>query len=173
MSPEITDAWNAYYNELEELKDVKIPRWLGIFPGAPVQLHTFCDASQKAYGAVIYVRTQIDDNKFDIRLLTSKSRVADLQSVTIPRMELTAAKLGAKLTTQVAATLEAEGLELYFWTDSTIVLHWLRKIPSDLKVFVGNRVSEIQSLTRRRSWRHVESKQNPADLISRSETVEG
>lgn len=107
-----------------------------------------------------------------MQLLTSKSRVVDLQSVTIPRMELTAARLGAKLAIQVAGTLGLDGSQLYFWTDSTIVLHWLRKIPSDLKVFVGNRVSEIQNITKRRNWRHVESKKNPADLISRAETVE-
>lgn len=52
---EIADAWVTYYNELEGLKDIKIPRWLGMFPGVPVQLHTFYDASQRTYGAVIYV----------------------------------------------------------------------------------------------------------------------
>ncbi|GBO20368.1 hypothetical protein AVEN_135964-1 [Araneus ventricosus] len=53
------------------------------------------------------------------------------------------------------------------WTDSTIVLAWIQKDPSVLKPFVRNRVSAIQNLTEINAWKHVPSKENPADIISR------
>lgn len=60
--------------------------------------------------------------------------------------------------------------ERYHWTDSEIVLHWIRKCPSDAKLFVGNRISIVQEHSNVQSWRHVASKDNPADLLSRSVT---
>jgi hypothetical protein len=54
----------------------------------------------------------------------------------------------------------------YFWTDSTIVLSWLSGEPTQWKVFVANRVSEIQSQTDSDRWYHVKGEENPADIIS-------
>ncbi|XP_025833702.1 uncharacterized protein LOC112905446 [Agrilus planipennis] len=59
----------------------------------------------------------------------------------------------------------------YYWTDSTIVLSWLSEISGNWKTFVSNRISEIQSLTDVNYWRHVPTKYNPADLISRGTTT--
>uniref|UniRef100_A0A182IEY1 Uncharacterized protein n=1 Tax=Anopheles arabiensis TaxID=7173 RepID=A0A182IEY1_ANOAR len=54
-----------------------------------------------------------------------------------------------------------------FWSDSTIVLHWLSATPSRWKTFIANRVSEIQHITHGKEWRHVPGTDNPADIISR------
>lgn len=172
LNGEITSAWLEFYHSLKEVADIAIPRWLGIFNKAETQLHVFCDASLKAYGAVIYARTVCSEGKANLTIVTAKSKVADLQSVNIPRMELSAAHLGAKLANRVAGVLEIAKSDVYYWSDSEVVLHWIAKFPSDLKVFVGNRVGEIQALTKARNWRHVPTSQNPADLISRSATVE-
>ncbi|GBM48217.1 hypothetical protein AVEN_72489-1 [Araneus ventricosus] len=56
---------------------------------------------------------------------------------------------------------------IVLWTDPTIVLAWIQKDPSVLKPFVRNRVSAIQNLTEVSAWKHVPSKENPADIISR------
>ncbi|GBN79522.1 hypothetical protein AVEN_199605-1 [Araneus ventricosus] len=53
------------------------------------------------------------------------------------------------------------------WIDSTIVFAWIQKDPSVLKPFVRNQVSAIQNLTEISAWKHVPSKENPADIISR------
>jgi hypothetical protein len=53
------------------------------------------------------------------------------------------------------------------WTDSTIVLCWLKQVPTHWKIFVANRVSEIQDITDVHSWRHVRSADNTADYVSR------
>ncbi|GFU78374.1 speckle-type POZ protein-like B [Trichonephila clavipes] len=54
------------------------------------------------------------------------------------------------------------------WTDSTIALAWIKTEPHKLKTFVSNRVAEIQTLSKDYHWKHVSSKNNPADLISRA-----
>lgn len=57
--------------------------------------------------------------------------------------------------------------ECFFSSDSTIALCWLKSEPHRLKTIIGNRVSEVQRLTRAGAWRHVRSNESPADLISR------
>ncbi|XP_033314525.1 uncharacterized protein LOC117213269 [Bombus bifarius] len=59
---------------------------------------------------------------------------------------------------------------IVYWTDSTIVLHWIRSSSHTLKTFVANRVAEIQTKTNTSDWRHVPTDDNPADLISRGQT---
>ncbi|GBM20246.1 hypothetical protein AVEN_216664-1 [Araneus ventricosus] len=120
-----------------------------------------------AYGAVIYVKSINSYGGSEVKLLISKSRVAPLKFVTIPRLELCAAVLLSKLMRRVLRALKLEVSKTYFWTDSTIVLSWLEKECKDLKTFVANRISIIRTLTVAEQWNHVPSKQNPADLISR------
>ncbi len=53
------------------------------------------------------------------------------------------------------------------WTDSLVVLGWLRAEPTRWKDFVRHRVMEIQELVDRRNWRHCPGVDNLADLASR------
>lgn len=96
-----------------------------------------------------------------------KKKVAPIHRVTLPRSELCAAHLSAKLTHQLRKNLNIHINEYYYWCDSTIVLSWLQKPPNVLKTFVANRVSKIISLTNKSQWRYVSSLDNPADIISR------
>ncbi|XP_035233025.1 uncharacterized protein LOC118204843 [Stegodyphus dumicola] len=90
-----------------------------------------------------------------------------MKQVTIPRLELCAAVLLAKLMTRVIFALKLNMNYVFFWSDSSIVLAWLKKEPCCMKTFVANRVAVVQEMTEVRQWHHVPSKQNPADLISR------
>ncbi|GFX37817.1 integrase catalytic domain-containing protein [Trichonephila clavipes] len=56
--------------------------------------------------------------------------------------------------------------QIYLWTDSSIVLVWIKKPLAQLKTFVS-RVSIIQELTESDFWKHVNSENNPADILSR------
>lgn len=69
-----------------------------------------------------------------MKLLTSKSEVADLKTISIHRLKLCATKLSVELAHHVKTTLIIHELEIYNWTDSDVVLHWLRKFPAELKV---------------------------------------
>ncbi|GFU42586.1 uncharacterized protein TNCV_4556911 [Trichonephila clavipes] len=132
-----------------------------------IEIHGFADAPERCYGAAVYCKSKNLKSETLVRLITSKSRVAPIKSLTIPRLELCAAVLLAKLVKRVVAALQLETAEVYLWSDSMIVLAWLRKEPMDLKTFVQNRVAKIQELYPNQLWRHVPSDQNPADLVSR------
>nr|CAH7733895.1 unnamed protein product [Callosobruchus chinensis] len=159
--------WVRWRREILCLNKLEIPRhvrWRGTISS---QLHCFCDASQDAYATCIYIRSTNQEGTAMVRLLCAKSKVSPLKTLTIPRLELQGALLMSKLATKVRQSLQLNFDEVYYWTDSTIVLGWLHTSSSLLKTFVSNRVSEIQSLTDVSSWKHVSSGDNPADLASR------
>ncbi|XP_033314650.1 uncharacterized protein LOC117213411 [Bombus bifarius] len=137
------------------------------------ELHGFCDASERAYGACVYLRIITPDGHVWTRLLTAKSKVAPLKSQTIPRLELSGALLLASLATTVLQALPSNISRTVYWTDSTIVLHWINTSPHTLKTFVANRVTEMQQKTHASDWRHIPTADNPADLISRGQSPEG
>lgn len=60
-----------------------------------------------------------------------------------------------------------EEIPYHLWTDNIAAIQWIRKELHELKIFVANRVKEIQTYTEPTRWNHVRSEQNPADLISR------
>ena len=54
---------------------------------------------------------------------------------------------------------------IYGWLDSTVALHWIHK-EGQYRQFVANRVSKIKQ-HQEIVWRHVRTKENPADIASR------
>jgi len=133
-----------------------------------LQIHGFCDSSEGAYGACLYIRSTDSNNKIFCELLCSTSKVAPLKRLTIPRLELCAATLLAKLYKKAESALNITVNETYMWTDSAIVLAWIQGPSTKWKTFVGNRDALIQENTAVDTWRHVPTNSNPADLISRS-----
>jgi hypothetical protein len=93
--------------------------------------------------------------------------VAPLKQLTIPRLELSAATLLAKLYKKAIRALNTTINESYLWTDSSIVLTWIQGPSNKWKTFVGNRVAVVQEETASATWRHVPIQSNFADLISR------
>jgi hypothetical protein len=171
LPSDCADYWRKYRTELCEINKLKIDR--KIIPdvmdpdGLEYELIGFADASESAFGACIYIRTKISENEYVTKLLTSKTRVAPIKTISLPRLELCAALLLSQLVEVVAKTMEINFKQIVLFTDSEIVLCWIQKPPSTLTTFVANRVSEIQRITQNILWRHVESKMNPADIISR------
>ena len=102
-------------------------------------------------------------------MLTAKSRVAPLKTLTIPRFELSGARRLASLISSVQKALTIKISQIVYWTDSTIVIQWIMSSPHMLKTFVANRVAELQTKTNISDWRHVSTADNPADLISRGQ----
>lgn len=160
--------WNKFVLSLKALQELKVNRYvLTSYDEVILELHGFSDASKDAYGAAVYIRCINSAGKSTMNLLCSKSRVAPLKPVTIPRLELCAADLLSKLVTKVICSLNLKLNCVHLWTDATIVLAWLRTDPYVLKTFVRNRVAKIKERTETYHWQHIRSEDNPADLVSR------
>ncbi|XP_053597480.1 uncharacterized protein LOC128668441 [Microplitis demolitor] len=165
----IHEMWVAYQEQLSLLEKLRFPRCL-ICPGVlNIQIHGFCDASEKAYGACLYLRSTTCEGAVQVQLICSKSRVAPASTVSLPRLELCGAVLLANLYTTVRESLLLAIDDVYLWSDSTIALHWLKTPPHRLKTFVANRVVEVQRMTPHCHWRHLSSQDNPADFISQGQ----
>lgn len=163
----ITDKWTAFVNELEDLKAITIPRWIGIQPEFQIQLHGFCDASTQAFAALVYLRTVNQKGETTSNLITTKTKVAPLKRLTVPRLELSGAVLLTKLTTHVLEVLNFKEIPIYMWTDSSITLTWINNHPSRWKDFMQNRVVYIQETLPQAKWNFVPGKENPADIATR------
>ncbi|XP_024876689.1 uncharacterized protein LOC112457724, partial [Temnothorax curvispinosus] len=160
--------WLQLKLQLPDIKQLQIPRCVkDCTHSQDFDLHGFCDASQRAYGACLYVRTKTGQHKYKSVLLCSKSRVAPLKAVSLPRLELSAALLLAQLIDKVKASFSISNANITLWSDSTISLNWISSPSRKWLPFVANRVGEIQRLTEPRQWRHVASSDNPADVLSR------
>jgi len=88
--------WNTWVSTLPHLAQLRIPRWVGTADRSHPQFHVLCDASERAYGAALYIRScVVNDNV--VHLACSKNRLAPVKKVTLPRLELLAALVGARL----------------------------------------------------------------------------
>ena len=75
----------------------------------------------------------------------SKSRIVGSKTTTtIPRLELQAALTAVRLSKLVEDEHEFKISCRVFWSDSQIVLYWIRKDPNQYKSFVANRLGEIR-----------------------------
>lgn len=164
---EILRLWRPFFKRLETLKEIKIPRCILGSKLINIQLHGFADASTKAYGACVYIRTTKSNGTISTNLVCAKSKVAPLKPATLPRLELCAAVLLSRLVQKVRLSFNSLTFDTHLWSDSTIALCWIKSDPARWHVFVANRVAEIQDLTSKEKWRHVSSDDNPADLVSR------
>ena len=116
-----------WFEELLEVPRFCVPRCLRTELGVKkITLHTFTDASQQAYGAAAYSRQLYEDGSITCRLVASKSRVAPLQAVSIPCLELMAAVGGLRLAEAVGNFLNLPKHERFFRSDRVDVLYWIR-----------------------------------------------
>lgn len=163
--------WDTYRENLPLLMKINIPRWYGTnVTDSLVELHGFSDASKLAFSAAVYLRRIDVSGQVHVTLVTSKTKVAPIKQVSIPRLELCGAVLITRLLVEVAETLNVSKSNIRAWTDSTVVLAWLNSHPSRWQTFVANRVSEILTTLDSSQWAHISSGQNPADCASRGIT---
>ncbi|GIX68454.1 reverse transcriptase [Caerostris darwini] len=164
--------WDNWCEQLQYLNTIKVPRcYFRDFQGNydSIEIHCFCDASEKAFGSVIFLRFTKDE-KVRTAFVTSKSRLAPIKRMTLPRLGLMVAVVEARLINRVLSVLKLD-TQIYLWTDSNIVLHWVKSSFRTWKPFVSNRIVEIQNLTNPKDWRHCRGRDNPADRLTRGITI--
>ncbi|RYA68189.1 hypothetical protein DD595_25660, partial [Enterobacter cloacae complex sp. 4DZ3-17B2] len=146
LPDDFCNDWKVFYDGLPALNSFSIPRWIGYSPDAETcELHGFSDASESAYAAVLYLRICLPGCTPQVALLCSRTKVAPIKSLSIPRLELCGAVLLARLV-KFATRIDAfANVPICCWSDATIVLHWLRDHLTRWKTFVANRVSEVQT----------------------------
>ncbi len=170
----LLEAWLSWENELPALSTITLPRCFtlqSVNPSSATHdLHIFCDASEQSYGAVAYMCTE-DHQQVNVSFLMTRSRVAPKKQLSIPRLELCAALIGAQLSSLLQTELTLHIRKTTLWTDSMTVLYWLLSDSCRYKVFVGTRVADIQELTKGQEWHYVDSQNNPADDLTRGKLL--
>ena len=156
LTEELCKTWYKIATEITQATVMPFPRQCTVMPDTAT-LHIFADASPQAYGAVAYLVQGTQS-----AILMSKARTAPLKQHTLPRLELMAAVLGARIYVFISTSICTT--DIFFWSDSQIVLSWLTS-KKTLKPFVSNHVSEIRLVST--EWRYCPSADNPADLLTR------
>jgi hypothetical protein len=118
----LQQEWNQLFQTIPTLSQLKINRKVICSSATNIQLHRFCDSSEQAYGACLYLRSIDNNNKTSCELWCFTSKMALLKQLTIPRLEFCAATLLAKLYKKAIRALNMTIHESYLWTDSSIVL---------------------------------------------------
>jgi len=156
----LQQEWNQLLQTIPKLSQLKINRRVICSSATNIQIHGFCDSSERAYIACLYIRSTDNNNTTSCELLCSTSKVAPLKQLTVTRLVLCAATLLAKQYKKATRALNTTINESYLWTDSSIVLTWIHGPPNKWKAFVGNRVTVIQEETSSVTWRCANSIQS-------------
>ena len=169
----VKDKWNKWKGGFKKQYEISFPRCIILVPkdNTTYSLHAFADSSKDAYCVTVFLVSKSEDTVIS-ELVAAKTRLAPLKrNLTIPRLELTAARVCARLFISVKEALSTIKVESsHLWSDSTTVLHWLQS-RGRYKQFVDHRVKEIGELTGDISWKYCPTKDNPADLGTRGKTL--
>ncbi|XP_070527734.1 uncharacterized protein [Cardiocondyla obscurior] len=143
----IYTMWSEFTKQLKNMRRISFDRRILINEYQDIQFHGFCDASNIGYGACIYIRSVGKNGNIISNLVCSKSHVAPLKTISIPRLELCGALLLTQLYAEIAKIMQLLPSKIIFWSDSTIALHWIKTAPYLLKTYVANRVAAISKLS--------------------------
>lgn len=162
---EIAEQWKREMNKWKG-QEFELPRrYLSTIKSLiSYELHCFADASEFGLGIVVYLRC-MHNGIIEIALASAKALVvpnALRKKLTIPRLELHALTLGAKLVTFVKNSFKTEPTKIQLWTDSKTVVDWLKAGVNKL-IFVENRLKKLREF----HVAHVAGESNPADYASR------
>ncbi|XP_021959562.1 uncharacterized protein LOC110855462 [Folsomia candida] len=168
LSSHLQNEWINFRKDLESLSNLTIDRFymegsrltcpslnapiLGLTP--KFCLAGFCDASQKSYAAAVYLCVYYNGSS-STSLVSSKTRIAPVKVITLPRLELCGADILADLLISFRAALRIPIHSMTAWTDSTCALAWIQSPPARWKTFIANRVTKIQEKIPPTMWGHT------------------
>ena len=175
LPKDTVDRFLARCFELPRLAETTIPRNYFSRLFQHLELHMFGDSLQDVFSAVGFLRAQVIFNSGAIitvlAFVLGKARVAPMKVMTVPKLELKAALLDARLEREICRALMVTVDKVFMRTDSTTVLQWINS-KNIHPIFIANRVSEILENTSVDQWNHVATCDNPADGGTRDISAE-
>ena len=174
MPEEQRAAWEVWCKALQALTLLMVPRCDTMASSTGVrrrELHTFCDASNDAIGAVSYLRAVQHDGSIQVSFVFGKAKLAPSHATIIPRLELCATTLGIEITELINQELDIKPDAVAYYSDSRVVLGYITNETRSIYVHVSNRVERIRKLLLSSSpeqWYNIPFHRNPADLATRS-----
>ena len=167
---DLLKIWQNLVREFDAINEITFNRkYEGCNKIKEVQLHGFSDASENSYGACVYVRIKTKDNEIKTSLVTSKSRVNPVNKLTIPRLELMGLLLMSRLVnnTRKHLSIVYDIEKTVVWTDSSVAFAWTVNSDKSYERFIENRLIEIRNNLNGIELKLIDTKSNPADIVSR------
>ncbi|XP_061759975.1 uncharacterized protein LOC133554813 [Nerophis ophidion] len=174
LPQDMKQTWVTWRASLEDLGSLQVPRTYAEPSLAGMlrrELCVFCDASTKAIAAVAYLRLTDTEGTIHVGFTMGKAKLAPLNEHTVPRLELCAAVLAVELAELITSEIDTQLDETIFYSDSKVVLGYIKNETRRFYVYVSNRVLRIRRSSRPEQWQHVPTELNPADIATRSVTA--
>ena len=148
LPEELCLKWREFFTQMFDMEDHKFSRYLKPKDavGDPT-LVIFSDGSKVAYGCAAYIRWTLVDGSFWCRLVLAKCRIAPINRISIPQMELNGAVLSKRCRKVIEAECRFKFLEVYHFVDSETILSMINKLSTRFRVYEGVRIGEIQAST--------------------------
>jgi hypothetical protein len=149
INDEMREKWIQFFNDMFDIESLEFPRCVKseAADDNPV-LIVFSDGSKHAYGACAYIRWKTTKDTYESNLIVAKNRIAPTRQLSIPRLELCGALLGARLGDHLIKNMDFEFDQVFHIVDSTIVQAQIQKESYGFGTFTATRVAEIQSKTK-------------------------
>lgn len=169
VPPDILSIWNTFLDDIARFGKLKIKRFSFVNPSDATKfcstLHGFCDSSETAYAAVLYLQVR-KLGSTEVFFIAAKNRVAPLKKMSMPRLELSGCLLLSELVSQVKVVFENKVPldSIKCWSDSQVALCWLKGKSKSWKPWVENRVVSIRKVVDCDDWAYISGKDNPADI---------
>ena len=166
--------WQCWKDEFPALENVSASRCYHPMNFGPVirnEIHAFADASKDAIGTSVYLKQVNERGEISVALVFGQSKVAPSQPTSIPRLELSAAVLATQAVKKTRKELDIEIHNVSFYSDSKVVLGYIKNDVRRFHVYVANRVQMIRDVSEPKQWRYIDTSLNPADLATRGVTV--
>ncbi|XP_068243708.1 uncharacterized protein [Palaemon carinicauda] len=176
LDSETTDRIKVWANKLSQTSGISVSRCLKVIlweSANLVQLHLFSDANIMALRVVAYLRVSDPLGNISCRFIMGKARVAPLKHVSVPCPKLSAAVLAIRFASTILAMIDFRVDGVYYWTDSTTVLRYIRNDQARCQTIVANCVSMIGDGSDQNEWRYVNTEWKTVNDATRSKQSKG
>jgi len=145
LDKDLADEWQQWAGSLAAVNDLRIPRCYCSSPYREdsTDLIMFSDASEKAFGAVGYLRFELLDGTVKVAFVLAKAKVAPVKYVSMPRLELCGCLVAVRMAKTLLNELRIMIRQVILFTDSTTNLRWFNSESCRFTPYVANRVGEI------------------------------